>query len=257
MTLSDTGAPRAPFLTDDGAPRGFVIVSSARSGSNLLVAYLRQVRRAACFGEVFRGEFPTKPGWDKLVQRLDLPADARELHRSDLSGFWELVLSGALRRRTWAGAKAFYYHREADPIWERFGASDHRVLHLWRDATFDQYVSRLLAVQSGEWKGGGGAAEPRVDFDADDYRRYRDGLRIGFERTRERYGGSGRYVELEYRQLTDHAFVQGLLQQLFGERIPVEETLRRQRTKPKLHYLRNPADAEPFVADSLSAGFSG
>ncbi len=243
------------FLTREGAPRAFVIVSSARSGSNLLVSYLRQVAEAACFGEILRGEFPSKPGWDKLVKRLALPESARELHRHDLVAFWELFLAQALRRRRWVGAKVFYYHREDDAVWSRFAAPDHRVLHLWRDSTFDQYVSRLLAVESGEWKAGDGAAEPRVTFDRDDYLRYRDGIRTGFERTRERYSGSERFVDIEYRQLTDHAYVEGLLQRLFGERISVEETLRRQRGRPKLEYLTNPEAAERFSGDTLTGGF--
>ena len=85
--------------------------------------------------------------------------------------------------------------------------------------------------------------------------RYRAVLREGFQRTRARYGGSERYVELEYRQLSDHALVEGLFEGLFGERIAVEETLQRQRGRPKLDYLVNPAEAAPFVADSLSTGF--
>ncbi len=250
------GRSERRFLTDDGAPQAFVIVSSARSGSNLLVSYLRQVSLAACFGEIFRGEFPSKAGWDKLVGRLDLPPTARELHRSDLSRFWELVLAQGLRRRRWVGAKAFYYHREGDPVWSRFEAPDHRVLHLWRDSTFDQYVSRLLAVESGEWKAGDGSAEPRVTFDPDDYLRYRAGILAGFTRTRERYGGSGRFEDIEYRQLTDRTFVEELLLRLFGERIAAEETLRRQRGRPKLEYLTNPDVAEAFAADSLRQGFA-
>lgn len=253
-------APQVPsgggFLTDDGAPRAFVIVSSARSGSNLLVSYLRQVSGAACFGEIFRGEFPDKPGWDKLARRLELPDSARDLHRSDLTAFWELVLAAGLRRRRWLGAKIFYYHREDNALWTRFEAADHRVLHLWRDSTFDQYVSRRLAVQSGEWKAGAGTAEPRVTFDRDEYRRYREGIRAGLERTRARFGSSERFIDIEYRELSDHAFVEGLLWQLFGERIAVEETLRRQRGRPKLEYLLNPDVAEPFAADSISRGFA-
>lgn len=244
------------FLTEAGEPRAFVIVSSARSGSNLLVSYLRQIARAACFGEIFRGEFPTKPGWDRLVRRLDLPESASTLHHDDLTAWWELVLGQGLRRRQWLGAKVFYYHRKADPIWARFGAADHRVLHLWRDATFDQYVSRLLAVSSGEWKAGVATdAEPRVRFDRHDYLRYREDLREGFLRTRSRYGKTERYVELEYRQLSDHVLVGDLLERLFGERAAVEEMLRRQRGKPKLDYLVNPAAAEPYVNDSLERGF--
>ena len=255
MTASGT-PERDRFLTDEGAPRAFVIVSSARSGSNLLVSYLRQVHEAACFGEIFRGEFPDKPGWDKLAKRLDLPASARELHRSDPTAFWELVLAQGLRRRRWLGAKIFYYHREDNALWSRFEAADHRVLHLWRDSTFDQYVSRLLAVETGEWKAGDGSAEPRVAFDRDDYLRYRDGIRDGLERTRERFGRSERFVDIEYRQLTDHRFVEDLLLDLFGERIAVEEWLRQQRGKPKLEYLANPGVAEPFAADTISGGFA-
>jgi hypothetical protein len=244
------------FLTDDGAPRAFVVVSSARSGSNLLVSYLRQVAGAACFGEIFRGEFPHKPGWDKLARRLELPASARELHRADLTAYWELVLSQALRQRRWAGAKIFYYHREENALWSRFEAADHRVLHLWRDSTFDQYVSRLLAVDSGEWKAGDGSAESRVTFDRDDYLRYRESTRLGLERARERFGGSERFVDIEYRQLSDRRFVEDLLLRLFGEPIAVEETLRRQRGQDKIAYLRNPAAAAPFADDSISGGFA-
>ena len=220
------------------------------------MSYLRQVSQAACFGEILRGEFPTKPGWDKLVHGSTCPRIARELHRTDLTAFWELFLHQGLRRRRWVGAKAFYYHREADRVWSRFAAPDHRVLHLWRDSTFDQYVSRLLAVESGEWKAGDGRTEPRVTFDRDDYLRYRDGIRTDLERTRARFGGSDRFGDIEYRQLTDHAFVEELLLRLFGERIAVEETLRRQRGRPKLEYLTNPDEAAPYAGDTLRGGFA-
>jgi hypothetical protein len=249
------------FLTPEGEPRAFVIVSSARSGSNLLVGYLRQVTQAACFGEVFRLGFVDKTGWGRLVERLDLPDASRHLHESDLTAFWELVLTQGLRRRRWLGAKAFYYHRRGDPVWDRFAESDHRVIHLWRDSTFDQYVSRLLAVASGEWKSPGGRAgaeesEPVVDFDRDDYVRYRDAMRTDFDATRTRYGGSNRYVEVEYRRLLDHSFVESWLNELFGERVDVEETLRQQRSRPKIDYLRDPDAAARFTADSISGGFA-
>jgi hypothetical protein len=131
------------------------------------------------------------------------------------------------------------------------------VLHLVRDATFEQYVSRLLAVESGEWKAGDGSGEPRVRFDRDDYVRYREGIRAGVERTRTRYrAADAGYVELEYRQLSDHRFVEGLIDELFGERVSVEESLLRQRGRPKVEYLLNPEAAEPFVGDSIAEGFA-
>ena len=245
-----------PFLNEAGEPRAFVIVSSARSGSNLLVSYLRQVQRAACLGEIFRERFPEKPGWGNLVTRFDLPDTARRLHAQDLTGFWELILSRGLARRGWLGAKAFHYHRATDPLWDRFAAPDHRVLHLVRDSVFDQYVSRLLAVESGAWKAGDHDAEPRVAFDRDDYLRFRARMATGVERVRNRYGHTDRYVEIEYRQLNDHAFMAALLRQLFGEQVAVEERRTRQRGRPKLEYLRDPGAGAAFAGDSLSSGFA-
>jgi hypothetical protein len=255
--MTATRDERTRFLTDAGEPSAFIIVTSARSGSNLLVTYLRQASRLACFGEILRERFPETPGWDKLVRRLDLPAAARRLHAEAPTEFWELCLAHGLRRRRYLGAKTFYYHRRDDRLlWDRFGEPDHRVLHLWRDATFDQYVSRLLALASGEWKAGDGAVEPRVTFERDEYMRYREAMRRDVEWARTRYGDTDRYVELEYGQLADHAFVEGLLLRLFGEHVDVREGLRRQRSRPKIEYLTNPADAEPFAADSLSAGYA-
>ena len=74
--------------------------------------------------------------------------------------------------------------------------------------------------------------------------------------TRARYGGSDRYAEIEYSQLLDRAYVADWLERSFGKRIDVEETLRRQRGRPKIEYLRDPADAAPYAADSISRGFA-
>jgi LPS sulfotransferase NodH len=254
-----TSEPRR-FLTDSGTPQAFVIVSSARSGSNLLVSYFRQVRSAACFGEIMRSDFPNKPGWDKLVKRLDMPAGSAALHAQDLTVWWETVLAQGLRERRWLGAKAFYYHRPDDTIWERFDAPDHRIVHLWRDATFDQYVSRAPAVSSGQWKAANGVAgetaTPLVDFDPADYLRYREQLLADITATRTRYGGSERYLEIEYRQLSDGAHMIGLMETLFGERVELQEARQRQRGRAKLEYLSNPDDAVAYVGDSIDGGFA-
>ena len=74
--MTATGTERTRFLTDAGEPSASIIVTSARSGSNLLVTYLRQVSQLACFGEILRERFSDTPGWDKLLCRLDMPVDA-------------------------------------------------------------------------------------------------------------------------------------------------------------------------------------
>lgn len=248
------------FLTDDGRPRANVIVSSSRSGSNLLVSYLRQVDAAASFGEIFRDDFPQMDAWARLTKRLDLPDDAAALHAERLTDFWELVLGRILSRKLFVSAKIFYYHRRGDPVWDRFGASDHRIIHLWRDSTFDQYVSRLSAVASGRWRGDGASypsGEPiKIDFDRADYLEFRDQRRQDVKAARSRFGGSGRYLEIEYRQLSDPAFIGGTLESLFGQRVEVEPRLAQQLPRPKIEYLSDPDTAIPFVADTITEGFA-
>ncbi len=248
------------FLASDREPRAFVVVSSSRSGSNLLLHYIRQVADAAAFGEIFRDDYLGMDAWTRLAKRLDLAAAAEALHRDRLSDFWELVLTRILARKRFAGAKIFYYHRRDDAIWDRFAQPDHRVIHLWRDSTFDQYVSRLQAMASGEWRSGreqsASRSAPLVEFDRSEYLEFRSARRRDIEDTRARYGGSDRYVEIEYSQLTDHARMATLLEGLFGQRVELEEKLQRQLPRPKIEYVADPDAAKPFTADSITGGFA-
>lgn len=250
---------------DGGRPRAVVVVSSSRSGSNLLIRYLRQVPGAAAFGEIFRDDFPRMTAWAQFSKRLGLREDAVGMHAADLTGFWDLVLARILLRKRWVAAKIFYYHRRGDPVWQRFAAPDHRVIHLWRDSTFEQYVSRLRAVSSGQWKGQAGVpgqasasaheAEPVV-FDPDDYREFREQRRRDIEATRDRYSETAGYTEIEYRQLTDPVAMTTAFESIFGERVDLEERLERQSTRSTIDYVSNPEAAAPFVADSISGGFA-
>jgi LPS sulfotransferase NodH len=252
------------FLTPDGDPRAFIIISSMRSGSTLLVRHLRQITRAACFGEILRADFPEMDGWPRIVKRLGLPPDARDMHTERVADFWDLVLTRTLERKQWAGSKIFSDHRRGDPVWDRFSASNHRVFHLWRDSTFDTYVSLQLARATGEWKAptvdatqDSDRVDARVVFEREAYLRYRSHIQDDVESVRQRYGATGRYVELEYAELTDLERMAALLESLFGEEVRLEERLSRQRPRPKIEYVVNRADAEPFERDSLQSGFWG
>jgi hypothetical protein len=256
------------FLDADGRPRALVVMASARTGSNLLVRYLRQVPPVACFGEILKPRFLEKREWTRLASRLKLGAEAERLHGQDPTAFWELVIGTTLRKKQWAGAKAFYWHRRGDPVWDRFAEDDHRVIHLLRDSTLDSFVSLHVARASGAWKAladdpdgeeatkGGGDPQVKVPFDVAEYLEYRATMATDVAAARERYDRRGHYVELEYKQLNDHDHIEDMLESLFGQRIRVEETLQRQRKRPAIDYLSDPADAEPFEADTLSGGFA-
>lgn len=249
------------FVDDAGEPRAFIVISSMRSGSTLLVRHLRQLRQAACFGEILRRDFPGMAGWPRLAKRLDLAPGARDTHAASALDFWELVLARTLARKRFVGSKIFADHRRGEDVWDRFAQPDHRVFHLWRDSTFDSWVSLELARKTGEWQAPTAerstSDRPRIRFDVAAYERYRTRLAADVRGVRERYGGSPRYVELEYDELTDLAAMATLLEGIFGERVALEERLDRQRPRPKIDYLENPDDARPFEADSLRAGFPG
>lgn len=232
-----------------------------RSGSTLLVRHLRQLPEGACFGEILRADFPTQEGWDRIVKRLRLPPDARTLHERDASAFWELVLERTLGRKRWAGSKIFPDHRRGDAVWDRFAEPDHRVFHLWRDSTFDTYVSLELARATGEWQAPPPDAverpEPIVTFDREAYLRYRAGLREDVAAVRARYASGGdRYLELEYAQLSDLNAIAALLERTFGTPVALEERMTRQRPRPKIEYVTNPSEAAPFEHDTLTGGFA-
>jgi LPS sulfotransferase NodH len=247
------------FVDDAGEPRAFIVISSMRSGSTLLVRHLRQMRQTACFGEILREDLPDMDGWPRLVKRLHLPSTARDLHATSASDFWELVLKRTLARRRLVGSKIFADHRRGEDVWDRFAQADHRILHLWRDSTFDSWVSLELARKTGEWKAptsdASPAQHPRIPFDVEAYERYRGKIAMDTRAVRERYSASTRYVELEYDELTDLVAMGALLERVFGERVALEEGLDRQRSLPKIDYLENPDDARPFQADSLRVGF--
>ena len=247
------------YLTESGDPRAFIVISSMRSGSTLLVRHLRQLNLSACFGEILRADFPDMDPWPQLVKRLDLPATARATHAHSAADFWELVLFRTLARKRFVGSKIFADHRRGEDVWDRFAAPDHRVFHLWRDSTFDSWVSLQLALTTGEWKApaadGAQAERPRITFDPGAYLRYRARIATDVATMRERYRSSPRYVELEYDELIDLPAMTSLLEQLFGERVELEERLDRQRPLPKTEYLSNPEEASPFVHDSLRVGF--
>ena len=107
-----------------------------------------------------------------------------------------------------------------------------------------------------EGNAGGAIDAAKVHFDADEYLEFRATRRRDIEATRQAYGGSDRYVELEYVQLTDHEHMASMLDSLFGQRIELEERLQRQLPLPKIEYLANPEAAAPFEHDSIRGRFA-
>ena len=126
----------------------FILLSVARSGSNLLRDYLNQHPGIRCLGEIFKKAFVNDPDWQSFVE---MGPDIDRLHAEDLVSFWKLVLERSRADDVAVGAKLFYYHREDNEIWRYLASSRVPVLHLLREKLIDSYLSLKLAEASGVW----------------------------------------------------------------------------------------------------------
>jgi LPS sulfotransferase NodH len=142
--------------------RTFILLSVARSGSNLLRDYLNQHNSVRCFGEVFKKSFVNEKDW-QFFASMDSNID--RLHADDLVSFWKLALEHYELDHPVIGAKIFYYHREGNEIWRYFASSRTPIIHLVREELIDSYLSLKLAEASGVWK------QPRKKMIETDYER--------------------------------------------------------------------------------------
>lgn len=139
------------FLPGQHQYRKFVVVSRARTGSNLLISLLNSHPRVDARGELFR-----RMNGQSVESRLD--------H----------VFRRRPRRIEAVGFKIFYYHPldgHDSQVWDSLsGMDDLYVLHLKRRNVLRTLTSRKLAGSTDIWldKGRGGSAKekPGVRFSA-------------------------------------------------------------------------------------------
>jgi LPS sulfotransferase NodH len=145
-----TGAPdsgRAPV----GYER-FMILSDARTGSNLLVQALNSHPNIVCFREIFNFEWP---GVDFNVEGHNShDADSLRLRNTDPPRFLREQVFGDHV----ADAKAVGFKFHYDHLWAFEGLVQHlvadeglRVIHLVRRNALRSLVSRMIADQTGRW----------------------------------------------------------------------------------------------------------
>jgi LPS sulfotransferase NodH len=138
-----------------GPTNRFLIVCTARTGSNLLVRSLNRPPRARCFGEMAKLSLPSEANvfapFERLTGRGE--QDLCTLQQTDVSGFiFDVVYSLPGEA---VGFKIFYEHcRETgrEGLWDRLAADEAiRVVHLTRNAAFDLYLSLLYAQRTDQW----------------------------------------------------------------------------------------------------------
>ena len=212
------------FLPGQSRYRKFVVVSRARTGSNLLISLLNSHPRVDARGELFR-----RMNGQSVESRLD----------------------GVFRRRPRrieaVGFKIFYYHPLDDhhsKVWDRLCAIDDLyVLHLKRRNVLRTLTSRKLAGSTDIWldrgRGGSAKAKPTVRFSV-------RGLEAAFEQN-EAWEGScderfrdHEMMEIYYEELVNGRDVPEHIAHFLGVRPHAMSTaLRQQNPEPLAALISN------------------
>jgi LPS sulfotransferase NodH len=199
--------------------RPFVIVSRARSGSNLLVSLL--------------GSHPQIDARGELLKRLhDTPVDERLAQ----------IYGRKPRRIRAVGFKCFYYHPLDDrqaPVWPHLAAIEQlHVVHLRRRNALRTLTSRRLAELTGEWVDhrpddeARASTKPKVRFDTATLRAELEQDEAWATACRQRFAGHP-VLEVVYEDLIAPSGThEDLLAFLGVAPHPLRTTLRRQNPEP-------------------------
>lgn len=238
----------------------FLVIATARTGSNLLVRGLNRPPATRCFGEVAKALFSAEPRAFAVISRLSGRPEASlaALHSRNVEDFIFDVLYNI--RSAAVGFKLFYEHcREPGRrgLWGRLAEeSAIDVIHLTRNCAFDAYLSLLYAQRTGSWlKQPGDSALPNdlsdVEIDVDDCRTF---LAWYSKCRREvtRSFSSHRYLEIDYSGLVaDFDGALSEVRQFVGDCEPPsgKVPLEKQASRPAWAKVKN--------YDALMAAFHG
>lgn len=156
------GATRAGLLQPNRRYTRFIVIGTARTGSNFLRGLLNAHRQVIAFGEIFRHY--DEIGWDfSLVPET---SGMRRQFQSDPISFLEQRVYGNFPGHIRAaGFKIFYYHAQEpawEPLWPYLEAhTEIKVLHVKRRNYLKTLLSRQRAFLTDEWvRRSPGTAQP-------------------------------------------------------------------------------------------------
>jgi LPS sulfotransferase NodH len=182
--------------------RNFILLSIARSGSNMLRDYLNQHESIRCLGEIFKKWFIKGKPWQRLSGGSE---ELKHQHQTDLVSFWKLILESYKLDKPVIGAKIFYPHREDDEIWRYFASSSTPIIHLVREELIDSYLSLKLAAASKIWKQPkkkkiGAEYDRSISVDLADFQKYCMRTRRHIDRIKLLFRDNP-YLEITYSSL--------------------------------------------------------
>ncbi|MEO7026687.1 MAG: sulfotransferase [Caulobacteraceae bacterium] len=251
-----------------GAKTKFLVVCTARTGSNLLTRSLARPPDVRCFGELAKANYQSEPNAFAKLERLT-GRGAQELAKLQSDTIEKFIFDIVYKIEGEAiGFKIFYEHcREATRavLWDRLAAERAlKVVHLTREAGFDVYVSLLYAELTNKWvtlRGDSDAQANDLDNIIVDIEHCRGSLQRHFNRRREATTMFGRhpYLEVDYNEL--EIDLSGTLRKVRGFlEVPQQEIdiapLRKQAARPAREKVRNYAEVKAaFRGTDLASMF--
>lgn len=155
----------------------FIILGAGRTGTNLLIQYLRSQPGIVCYNEVFHLHRPIY-GYAHLDHFLKESGD--RLRKQSAARFLERYILGPRSRKVKAaGFKYIYWHGEGEG-WQKnnnaavLGIAGLKVLHLRRRNKLDQFVSEKVARQQKSWSSeqAAGANNTRIAVDPEEFKAF-------------------------------------------------------------------------------------
>jgi LPS sulfotransferase NodH len=260
-TLASTSCNQGGGIEDSMEKTRFILVATARSGSNQLVNYINQTKVARCLGEIFKKAFWDKPD-DDNKSRLRIEScfagveEARRLHEQDFNLFWDGVANNFPGKHKYIGAKLFYEHRRNDDaFWLDLFRRNPIIIHLWRSQVLESFLSLVRAEVTGQWTIRDPSKRfernPPLVFDKNRYINYRRFSRKHFARMRSIRAETEHYHEIEYGTVSDISAIGAKLVDIFGPTENLASNFVKQAPADVLENVENRSEAEKFLKDRL------
>ncbi|MBJ3777883.1 hypothetical protein [Acuticoccus mangrovi] len=236
-----------------------VIVTKARSGSNLLLSLLNSHPDFYFHGEVYKPGFVATFRTSGKFRRI-YGVEPIELRENDPIKFLDAIYSTSPRKQKAVGFKLFFYHNK-DVLDYIINDKDIKIVLLERENRLASFSSLLIGQRTSTWQQqvdkDENSASPgtvKVDFKVEDLIEYKRKTDRTYERFRNRITDPSRLFEARYHELLDSEFQQRLVSFLGGEpNVPLEAGVVKQNPAKLVDRFTNAQDVMSYLE---SAGLS-
>lgn len=229
----------------------FVLLTSPRTGSNLVSLALAAHPAVFMRGELFHPDEAQRKAWQQASLSFALPLQDYYRDGADPVAFLETHVYGCQDpAKQAAGFKLFYSHLRdgaAAHLWDWLAAErDIRIIHLHRKGLLEAYVSYAIATRTNEWlqfsaSSSASAPVPPLTIDIEQLKRYIDETTRHFAQAEATFA-SHPLLTIEYRADVCGCFDETMrrIEQFLGiESMPLPKQIQKQARLPVSEEIAN------------------